>query len=313
MDQALVSVAILSYKRRGALAQTLASVEMQSHRPREIIVVDNGSGDDIETFLRQNFPGVCLVPLPYNFGTVARNRGVLQAKGSLVVTLDNDVSFDSAFELQRIVNAFERNPEADCIAFKVLDASGQHLHTRDWCHPRSYERYQDTEFETPFITEGACAFRRERFLRAGGYFEPLFIGHEGWDLALRLLDRGGHIFYNPAIRVRHAALKDATRTSSRPYYYYTRNYFWVAARNYPFRSAIPFLFKYVGMMAYFSIREVHVGAFVRGIWDGLAGLPKIWPSRKPFSKATRKRIKTMSSERPGLIAAWRRHRERPQI
>jgi GT2 family glycosyltransferase len=313
MDQGLLSVVILSYKRQEALAQTLASVQMQSYHPREIIVVDNGSGSAIERFLRHDFPGVALVPLGYNVGTVARNRGVLQAKGSLVVMLDNDVSFDSAFELQRIVNAFERSPDADCIAFKVLDASGQHLHTRDWCHPRSYDRYQDTDFETPFITEGACAFRRERFLGAGGYFEPLFIGHEGWDLALRLLDRGGHIFYCPAIRVRHAALKDATRGNSRPYYYYTRNYFWVAARNYPFTSAIPFLFKYVGMMGYFSIRMGHIGAFLIGIWDGLAGLPKILPTRRSLSKATLKRIKTMSRERPGLIAAWRRHRERPQI
>lgn len=313
MAQELISVAILSYKRQEALAQTLASVEMQSYRPREIIVVDNGSGDGIESFLRQNFPGVILVPLRSNVGTVARNRGVLHAKGSLVVTLDNDVSFDSAFELLRIVNAFERAPEADCIAFKVLDASGEHLHTRDWCHPRSYQRYQDTDFETPFITEGACAFRRQRFLRAGGYYEPLFIGHEGWDLALRLLDLGGHIFYNPAIRVRHAALKDSTRSNSRPYYYYTRNYFWVAARNYPFTSALPYLVKYIGMMAYFSLREGHVVAFSQGVWDGLTGLPKIWRTRKAFSKTTLKRIQTMSKERPGWIAAWRRHRERPQI
>jgi len=313
MDSELVSVAILNYKRQETLAQTLASAEMQSYQPREIIVVDNGSGDGIGTFLREGFPEVRLVLLPNNLGTVARNRGVLAAKGSLVVTLDNDVSFDSAFELQRIVNAFERNPEADCIAFKVLDASGMRLHTRDWCHPRSHEHYQDTPFETPFITEGACAFRRQRFLQLGGYYEPLFIGHEGWDLALRLLDMGGHIFYNPTIRVRHAALKDVTRTSSRPYFYYTRNYIWVAARDYPFTSAFPYLAKYVGMMAYFSLRERHVGTFIRAIWHGLAGLPKVWRTRRPFSSATRKRLKKMSCERRGLIAAWRRHRERPQI
>jgi len=313
MGDNLVSVVILSYRRREALAQTLASVEMQTYRPREILVVDNGSGDDIEAFLRQNYPEVGLVPLRENVGTVARNRGVLQAQGALVVTLDNDVSFDSPFELQRVVGAFERIPEADCIAFKVLDASGQRLHTRDWCHPRSYERYQDSEFETPYITEGASAFRRERFMQVGGYYEPLFIGHEGWDLALRLLDRGGHIFYSSAVRVRHAALKDATRGNSRPYYYYTRNYFWVAGRNYPFLSAIPFLVKYLTMMTFFAIRVGHAGAFLHGIWDGIIGLPRIWHTRKPFSKTTSKRIRAMSSERPGLLAVWRRHRHQPQI
>ncbi len=313
MDQDLVSVAILSYKRMEALAQTLASVQTQSYKPREIIVVDNGSEDGIEDFLNQHFPGVRLVALPKNIGTVARNRGVEQARGGIVVALDNDVSFDSAFELQRIVNAFSNHPEADCIAFKVLDVTGQQLHVRDWCHPRSYLRYQDAEFETPYITEGACAFRREAFLRIGGYYEPLFIGHEGWDLALRLLDQGGHIIYNPAVRVRHAALKDSTRSDSRPYYYYTRNYIWIAARNYRLSPAIPFLLRYLGMMAYFSIRVGHVAAFARGMRDGLAGLPTVWRTRKAFSKATGKQLRDLSRERPGLIAAWRRHRERPQI
>lgn len=306
-------MAILSYKREGALANTLASVQMQSYKPCEIIVVDNGSEDGIEDFVHRSFPGVRVVPLPKNIGTVARNRGVEQASGSIVVMLDNDVSFDSAFELQRIVNAFSRQPEADCIVFKVMNATGETLHVRDWCHPRSYLRFQDAEFETPYITEGACAFRREAFLRIDGYYEPLFIGHEGWDLALRLLDQGGRIVYNPAVRVRHAALRDSTRSNLRPYYYYTRNYIWIAARNYPLGSAVPFLLKYMGMMAYFSVRVGHLAAFGRGIRDGLAGLPTVWRTRKPFSKATGRTLRNLSRERPGLIAAWRRHRERPQI
>ncbi len=306
-------MAILSYMRREALACTLSSVEMQSYQPREIIVVDNGSRDGTDQFLQRHFPHVRLVALPQNIGAVARNRGVVQAKGNIVVMLDNDVAFDSAYELQKIVNAFERLPQADCLAFKVLDAIGRQLHVRDWCHPRSYMRHQDTEFETPFITEGACAFRRERFLRVGGYYEPLFIGHEGWDLALRLLDQGGRIVYAPAVRVRHAELKDVSRKSWRPYYYYTRNYIWVTARNYRAGPAVPFLMKYLGMMAYFSIRVGHIRAFARGLRDGLMGLPMAWRTRKPFSRATAKVLRDLMRERPGLIASWRRHRQRPQI
>ena len=313
MDQCLVSLTILSYKRREALAQTLASVEKQAYQPREIIVVDNGSEDGTEDFLRQHFPRVQLVSLPQNIGATARNHGVRQAKAHVVVMLDNDVAFDSAYELQRIVNAFDRHPEADCIVFKVLDATGNGLHVRDWCHPRSFSRYQDTEFETPFITEGACAFRREKFLQAGGYYEPLFIGHEGWDLALRLLDKGGHILYNPAVRVRHAELQDTTRHNWRPYYYYTRNYVWIAARNYRLGPAIPFLLKYLGMMAWFSIRVGHGRSFIRGLRDGLAGLPTVWRTRNPFSRATGKILKMLTRERPGLIVSWRRHWQRPQI
>ncbi len=313
MNQDLVSVTILNYRRREALAQTLGSVEMQSYQPREIIVVDNGSADGTDDFLRRSFPHMHLVALPRNIGAVARNHGVIRAKSNIVVMLDNDVAFDSAYELQKIVNAFARLPQADCIAFKVLDATGSGLHVRDWCHPRSYLRHQDTEFETPYITEGACAFRRDRFLQLGGYYEPLYIGHEGWDLALRLLDQGGHIVYTPAVRVRHAELNDASRNSWRPFYYYTRNYLWIAARNYRLGPVVPFLVKYLGMMAYFSLRVGHLRAFARGLRDGLTGLPMAWRTRKPFSRATGRTLKELTRERPGLIASWRRHRERPQI
>lgn len=313
MNRFLVSVTILNYQRREALAQTLTSVEMQSYQPREIIVVDNGSKNRTDDFLHQHFPRVHLVALPKNIGAAARNRGVIQAHGHVVVMLDNDVAFDSAYELQKIVNAFERLPEAGCIVFKVLDASGRQLHVRDWCHPRSYLCYQDTEFETPFITEGACAFRRDTFLQLGGYYEPLFIGHEGWDLALRLLNQGGRIVYTPAVRVRHAELKDASRENSRPYYYYTRNYIWIAARNYPLALAVPFLVKYIAMMAFFSIRVGQIRAFARGLRDGLTGLPMAWRARKPFSNATAKTLRRLTRERPGLFASWYRHRQRPQI
>ncbi|MGB7439334.1 MAG: glycosyltransferase, partial [Candidatus Acidiferrum sp.] len=68
MQNPKISVVILNYRRWDALKNTLASVLSQSYTPREIIVVDNGSGDGTPGLLRQHFPGVSLLELDTNAG-----------------------------------------------------------------------------------------------------------------------------------------------------------------------------------------------------------------------------------------------------
>jgi GT2 family glycosyltransferase len=312
MDPILVTISILTYKRRETLTKALDSVREQSYTPREVVVVDNGSGDDLADFLTEHYPEVRLVALTENLGGAGRNRGIEAAFGDIVVTIDNDLYFDSPFELQKIVTAFEERPQATCIAFKVLESGSGQLHVRDWCHPRSYARYGDTEFETYFIPEGACAFRRKQFLEVGGYYEPFWLGHEGWDLALRMLDRGGRIVYCPSIRIRHQ-ISGETRTNWRPYYFYTRNYIWVTARNYGALGTALFLPEKLAMMAYFAARTGNLRALGRGLRDGVTGLPKVWKTRKPLAASTWQRLEDLTDERPNVVARLRRHRERPLI
>jgi GT2 family glycosyltransferase len=307
-----VSVVILTYRRREALIQALQSVRAQSYSQQEVVVADNGSGDDLAQFLADHFPEVRFVGLTENGGCVGRNHGIEAARGELVVTIDNDLYFDSPFELQKLVNAFQECPQASCIVFKVLEATSGNLHVRDWCHPYSYTGYADREFETCFIPEGACAFRRNHFLQAGGYFEPLWLGHEGWDLAVRMLDRGMHIFYRPSIRVRHLISSD-TRTSWRPYYYYTRNYIWIALRHYSPGRALPYLVEKTGMMTYFAIRTNNLGALGRGIRDGLRGVPAMLKTRKVLSSSTWFMLRELGTNRPGIGERLRRHRARPLV
>ena len=110
----------------------------------------------------------------------------------------------------------------------IVDAAGR-LSRRDWCHPRDTS-WSEREFVTDYVLEGASACRREAFLAAGGYWPPLFIGHEGWDLAFRLINAGHDLVYTPTVRVHHM-VDPSVRPSSRIYYTFTRNAVWVALRN----------------------------------------------------------------------------------
>ncbi len=310
MEETLISVVILNYRRRSSLARTLASVRLQAYAPKEVIVVDNGSGDDIESFLRTEFPEVRLLALPANLGCAGRNRGVEAARGALVVTIDNDVCFDSPCELHKVLAAFDRNPDASCIVFQVLAGDTGRVHLRDWCHPRSYWDFADTAFETCFITEGACAFRRDHFLRLGGYYEPLWIGHEGWDLSLRMLNAGLKMVYRPEIRVRHA-MSEETRANGRNYYFYTRNYIWLGFKDYVGGRRWRYMAYHLAMMVWFSLRNRHPEKFLQGLRDGVGGLHNL--QRTPVSHQGWQRLKEIEAYRPGLLTRFRKHYERPLI
>lgn len=312
-DSPLVSVIILNYKRRDALKLALESVMAQDYQNREIIVVDNNSRDDAEALVHAFDPNIIFIGLSENLGSSAgRNAGIRRARGEILVTIDNDVLLDSPFELTHIVQTFEAHPEVHVLAFQICDGTTGQLRLREWCHPRSWKEFGQSEFETHFLPEGASAFRREALDRCGLYYEPFFIGHEGGDLALRLLDRGFRILYAPRVRVRHLQSAE-TRTQGRPYYIYTRNYVWLAYKDYRWLDAIRFLVPKLAMMFYFSLRTGFAHYFLRGLWDGARGLKSIHRDRSPVGKSTIRYIAELEESRPNWRVRLARHREQPEI
>jgi GT2 family glycosyltransferase len=304
-----VSIAILNYQRRDVLRGALESARAQRWPVLEVLAVDNGSADGSVEMVRREFPDVRVVALEENVGAAARNAGVAAAKGEIVVTLDNDVRLTTRDDVERALDVFTRHPRAAVVNFMILGPDGR-LSRRDWCHPRDPDVWAEREFLTTYVLEGASACRREAFLAAGGYWRPFFIGHEGLDLALRLLDRGHDLVYTPAVRVRHL-VEPSVRPSSRIYYTFTRNAVWVALRNHRPAAAVGALAQDLALMAYCAARAGEGRAFLRGVRDALGGAPAALDTRRPLSRATYRRLKELRALRPSLGHRVLRHvRER---
>jgi len=312
-ESPLISVVILNYKRRDALRRVLDSVRSQDYINRETIIVDNDSRDEIREFIEQYASEVILIELEKNRGACGgRNAGIERARGEIVITLDNDIVLESPFELTRVANKFRSRSDIHVLAFFVGDAETGIVRRREWCHPRNVADFSSTEFETNYFVEGAAAYRRKVFETAGKYYEPIFLGNEGLDLALRIMDRGFRILYTPQIRTRHEMSLD-TRYSERTYFIYTRNYLWIAYKDYYFLQGVRFLIPKLAMMAFFSLRVGHVRAFLRGLKDGLKGLARIRADRSPVSRETARYIAQLDRARPSLWTRLERHRPGPQI
>lgn len=85
-----VSVVIPTCNRAGPLRRALDSVLLQSRRPYEIIVVDDGSTDTTRDMISREYPGVNYSYQDNSGVSSARNAGIERAKGEWIAFLDSD-------------------------------------------------------------------------------------------------------------------------------------------------------------------------------------------------------------------------------
>jgi glycosyltransferase involved in cell wall biosynthesis len=85
-----VSVVLPTYNRAGLLPATLDAILAQSLRPREIIVVDDGSKDDTMAVLAGYAPSVQAIRIDNSGDLVARNIGLRAASSEFVAFCDSD-------------------------------------------------------------------------------------------------------------------------------------------------------------------------------------------------------------------------------
>jgi glycosyltransferase involved in cell wall biosynthesis len=116
MDQPLVTIGISTYNRSASLRQqSLAAIEKLTYPNYEVIVIDDSSPDDTQAVIQEyqakisNFTffrnikneGICY----------SRNRILDNAKGDIIVFIDDDVSvFPDC--LDEIVKAYTQDPDA---------------------------------------------------------------------------------------------------------------------------------------------------------------------------------------------------------
>ena len=87
-----LSIILISWNSLVHLKECLASLSYTLQKEDiEIIWVDNGSTDGASRYVKENYPQIQTVALPYNQGVAyARNRGIEKASGKYILLLDDD-------------------------------------------------------------------------------------------------------------------------------------------------------------------------------------------------------------------------------
>lgn len=96
-----VSVIIPVYQSCTTIAETIESVLAQTHPVSEIIVVDDGSTDELDAVLKPYLNRIQLIRQKNAGAAAARNNGIRHATGEIIAFLDaDDVWLPKKIELQ---------------------------------------------------------------------------------------------------------------------------------------------------------------------------------------------------------------------
>jgi GT2 family glycosyltransferase len=181
----LVSVVIPCYKQAHFLSDAIESVEAQTYRHYEIVVVDDESPDN-NAEVAGRYSGVRYIRQRRQERSVARNRGMRESVGEFVVFLDADDRL-LPHHFATCMEAFHARPEAGfvCGDYRWY-GDDQDTHEHD-CRP-SPDHF-GTLLRTNFIgPPHAVMFRRDVIYGLGG-FAPQLKCCEDQDLYLRVARR----------------------------------------------------------------------------------------------------------------------------
>ena len=105
-----ISVIIPTYNRKKTLARAIKSVKNQSLSPFEILIIDDGSNDGTEGWVKENFQNIKYIYQNNHGVSSARNIGIENAYGDWVAFLDSDDEW-LPNKLYEQVKAIDSNPE----------------------------------------------------------------------------------------------------------------------------------------------------------------------------------------------------------
>lgn len=218
----------MTFKVRDLLEDCLESLYAHTRLPFEVIVVDNGSNDGVQTLLAERFPEVRLIQNPQNDGyTRPMNQALQAARGKYLLQLNPDTLILSG-ALDRLVAFLDERPEVGIAGPKVLNRDGsmqkpcRRGESRPWAvftyflglwrlFPDSklfggYLLNYLPEDETNPVdgVSGSCMLIRRAVVEQIGYLDERFFAYqEDADYCYRARQAGWQIYYYPGAQIVH--------------------------------------------------------------------------------------------------------------
>lgn len=210
----MISVLIITRNQSKKLRQCLFSVQKQTFKPNEVVVVNNNSSDntvDVCNFFKKTLPIKSelekLIGIPF-----ARNRSIRLAKNKIVAFIDDDCIANPEW-LKQILTHFHQYPQAVGVIGKTINANPTNIASS--IEYSYYLRWLSDHImnirDTGKLSSGLCidfknaAFRSSfikqfKFSTTAPYGD---VGDEDVEVGYRLFKANQNIYYNPSIRVSH--------------------------------------------------------------------------------------------------------------
>ncbi len=188
----LVSVVIPCYNYGTFLLEAVNSVLNSTYSPVEVIIVDDGSVDctkEIARTIMDKHGNVSYIYQENQGPSVARNRGIEEAKGTYVLPLDADDKISPHY-IERAVEVLESRSMT-----KVVYCDAQYFGAKSghW----KLKKFSLKRLAISNMIFSCSMFRKNDWKEVGGYSSELIGGWEDWEFWISMLKNGGLVHKLP--------------------------------------------------------------------------------------------------------------------
>lgn len=310
----LVSIIIVNFNGKHFLKNCFESLNNQTLKNFEVILVDNNSTDETCRWVENcNYHFVNVLQLDKNYGFgIANNRGFQISKGKYIVLLNNDTVLDTEFLANLIVPLQQGlcKIASPLILYKdrpkIIDKAGGHLFYPDGLNRgrgcgTNVNDFDLTQCEVFYPDGCASVFDRQIIENYGFFDEDFYLYGEDTDLGLRYKLSGFDCLFVPTSIVFHVHSGTAGKFSTLKAYYVERNRYFVMIKNFPiFYILISPLFTilrylFQGLATMFgkgvsgNFKEEHsslelLKTLIKANIDAFKMIPVMWKKRKMIRK-----------------------------
>ena len=179
-----ISVVIPTYNRIALVERAIDSVLMQSIKPFDIIVVDDGSDDGTSEMIQKKYRSINLVQQQNSGVSAARNNGIKHAKGDWISLLDSDDEWTEK-KLENQANRLIKNPDYHfCHTNEIWIRNGVRVNQK-----KRHQKYGGYIFDKCLdicrISPSSTLFKKN-ILEHVGWFNTQLPVCEDYDLWLRI-------------------------------------------------------------------------------------------------------------------------------
>ena len=197
-----VSIIIPTFNGASRIGNCLdALLQQTAGRNAEILVVNDGSTDNTVDVVGR-YPGVRLITQANAGPAAARNRGALEAQGTIILFTDDDC-VPTPDWLDAMLEPFQ---DAEVVGAKGVYRTRQKSLVARFVQIEYEDRYRLMSHldSIDFIDTYSAAFRRERFLEMAGYDTSFPVAcAEDVELSYRMSARGWKMKFVPTAAVYH--------------------------------------------------------------------------------------------------------------
>ena len=193
MKAPLVSIVTPCYNQAKYLRETVENALQSSYRPIEILIINDGSTDnslELAQKLAKEYSEIRVLNQPNGGVSVARNNGINNAKGEIILPLDGDDLIAPNY-IEEAVKVMTSKPEVRVVYCQGIkfDQKGQ----KKW-NLKPFSRYQLARDNMIFP---ATFFWKKDALEVGGFSEDMTMGREDWEFWIKMLKNGGDVVQLP--------------------------------------------------------------------------------------------------------------------